>query len=341
MRRIVWTTLVILLMAVCFCACRNDGPVTVTKCNVTFNLDVTGYTNANIKTYVIQIRCIPLFGDFNTPGRVDNWKTVQDNKGTFTMTGLQAGNWTFYIRVIDSGQILQEIFSGTRAVTPGLIINLGEAPSYAGFGKLGIYIRADRIAEKQTLKVYAENVTTAVKYDFSGAEWASVEKGTTYVDYAYVTDAMPVGNYVFHVAVTVDDSAEEAMSMEDMVAVKSTEDGILVMRLRAERFVEGGIEIEGEFRMLEGIVSGPTSGKVGEKMSFRFIPINSYTQENTVWYWWYVDGRRVSSRVPELNNVFTHPGLYLISCVPVGINGEIPKDGASLIQVAIGVAEEN
>ena len=338
--RKVFVALVMVTMLICLCACKGDDVVSITKCNVTFNLDVTGYSNANIKTYVIQIRCIPLFGDFNTPGRVDNWKTVQDNNGTFTMSGLQSGNWTFYVRVIDSGQILQELFTGTRSVTPGLIINLGEAPTYSGYGKLGIYIRADRVAESQTLKVYAENITTSVKYDFSGADWASVEKGSSYVDYAYVTDEMPVGNYVFHVAVTVD-SVEETMSMEDMVAVKSTEDGILVMRLRAERFEETSIEIEGDFRMLEGIVSGPTSGKVGEKMSFRFVPINSYTQENAVWYWWYVDGRRVSSRIPELNNVFTHPGLYLISCVPVGINGEIPKDGASLIQVAIGVAEEN
>lgn len=337
----------ILVLAICAVlvfacvSCRHDPKTkTVVKCNVTFHLNVDGYTNANIRTYVIQIRCIPLFGDYSTPGRNDNWKTVEDSDGTFIMQGLQEGNWTFYIRVVDSGEILQEIFTGTKAVYQGVVIDLGESPVYSGYGKIGMYIRADRIAEAQYLKVTAENISTAVKYDFTGMEWSAVEKGTSYVDYAYITDEMPVGNYVFHVSVGADE-VDEALAMEDMVAVKPTEDALLVMRLRAERFEDADLVIDGQFRNLEGVLSGPVDAVVGVKQTFRYVPLNSYTQENAVWYWWWCDGRRYSSRLPEFTYAFEAPGQYIVSCVPVGINGEIPKDGSSLLRVTVGIAEEN
>ena len=333
--------LILLLAALCmFCAvsCRHDVETKAATVSVTLKLNVENYIDANILTYVIQYRAIPLFGGYTTAGRQDNWKTVGDKDGEFVLSGMEKGDWIFYVRVIDGTEILQEIMTPTVKVSDGTVVQLGDAPSYEGYGKLGLYIRADRIAEKQWITVTAENISTGVKFDLSDIDWAIVEKGNSYIDYAYMT-TVPVGNYAITVVAQTDMSTN-AMSDEDAVAVKATKDGVMTMRLRAQKFEPGSLEIEGSLRYLEGVVTGPTSGTVGQTLRFVYSPLNEYTADHAVWYWWYVDDRRMSSRTPDLEYSFDTPGFYMISCVPVGIDGEIPKDGSSILNCAVGIAEE-
>lgn len=332
--------LVLLLIAsvLFMVACRHEPKVQSNTADVTLRLNVGNYIDANILTYVIQYRAIPLFGGYTTSGRQDNWRTVEDKDGEFVVKAMEKGDWIFYVRVLDGSDVLQEIMTGTKHVEDGTVIQLGEAPVYAGYGQLGLYIRADRVADVQNIAVTAENISTGVKFDLSGVDWAIVEKGTSYIDYAYIT-TVPVGNYAINVSVQTDTS-NNAMSEEDAVAVKATRDGVMTMHLRAQRFEDASLEIEGSIRYLEGMVTGPVTGTAGETLRFGYSPLNSYTADHAVWYWWYVDDRRISSREPVLEYSFGTPGFYMISCVPVGIDGEIPKDGSSILNCAVGIAEE-
>lgn len=339
-RKMFFILIITALLCFLFASCKQDtGTVnTVKLCTANFKLNVDGYIDANILTYVIQYRAIPLFGDATTSGRVDNWKTITDDNGSFALANLEEGNWIFYIRIIDGSDILQEINTGTKAITNGVLIELGEAPVYEGEAHLGIFIRADRVAAAQSIKVMVENVKTGTRYDFSDQAWSVTEKGQSFIDYGYQT-TVPVGNYVIRVSV-ISDLSIIAMSGEDSIVVSSRKDAVLTMRLRSQRYEQGSLEVEGYLRYLEGVVTGPVSGGMGKSLTFRYEPLNEYTADNAVWWWWYVDDQRISSQTPDLQYKFDAPGQYLISCVPVGINGEIPENGSSFLQCSIGVAKE-
>lgn len=339
MKRVCIALLTLLLALVC-ASCEKEPSVQETKfCRVDFSYDVSAMVEANILSYTMQVRAIPMFGGYETGGRIDNWTTVQDVSGSFSLQGLEEGTWAFYLRVLVDGpdgsmQTLDEQFTGSRPIADGTKLVFGEGRTYDDFGRLGIYIRADRVAEQQTLVVRCENLATGAKYDLSGMEWSKVEKGSSYIDYAYVTDQMPAGNWMVHVAAG-NDAADEVMSVEDVAVVNAIQDEVLTVRLRAQRFEPGGVEIEEKYHNLEGVVVGDTKAYVGQSRTWTYEPLNEYTQENAVWYFWYVDDRRIGTREPELEYAFQTPGRYLISCVAVGINGEVPKDGSSVISVAV------
>lgn len=335
MKKVLIALLIVFLVLMVSC---DPEEVNETKyCRVNFEYDITNLKDANILSYTMQVRAIPMFGGYGTGGRIDNWTTVRDSSGAFTLDGFEEGSWAFYLRVllVDGSTIetLDEQFTGSLEVTDGKTVVFGETKIYGSWGRLGLYIRADRVSEKQSLTVRCENLATGAKYDLTNAEWAVMEKGTSYIDYSYITEQMPAGNWMVNIA-AINDVGIQVMSMEEVAIVNPVQDEVLTARLRNQKFDTGSVEIE-EYHNLEGILVGTTKAYCNSAGTWIYEPLNAYTQENAVWYYWYVDDQRRATKEPEFSYTFESPGCYLVSCVPVGINGEVPKDGSSIISVDV------
>lgn len=336
MKKILLSAILVALLIIAI-SCNGEKVSETKYCKVNFEYDITSLKDANILSYTMQVRAIPMFGGYETGGRLDNWTTVRDNAGFFSLEGFEEGSWAFYLRVllVDGSTIttLEEQFTGSLDITDGNTVVFGESKIYGSWGRLGLYIRADRVSESQSLAVRCENLATGAKYDLTNMEWSIVEKGTSYIDYAYVTDQMPAGNWMVNISAT-NALGVQVMSAEEVAIINSVQEEVLTVRLRNQKFDTGEVEIE-EYHNLEGLLVGPTEAFSNAYSTWYYEPLNAYTQENAVWYYWYVDDRRISTRQAELTYKFESPGCYLISCVAVGINGEVPKDGSSIISVAV------
>jgi hypothetical protein len=330
----------ILIISLIFLVACPEPTASISLCRVNFKYDASKFTNANITNYVIQIRAVPMFGDYNTSGRLDNWTTVLDTAGQFSRDNFEQGEWVFYCRVLieanDEIEVADEMYTSTISIQDGSEITFTSSlADYDGFGRLGLYIRADRVTENQGLVVRAENLSTGVKYDLTGMEWKKTVKGLSYIDYSYITDEMPSGNWILHIAATDQTDGSEIMSVEEVAVVNAVQEEVTVIKLRSQQYVPGEAEIKVEMKELEGMLIGDTSAKTGEEHVWEYEAMNDYTEENAVWYYWYVDEHRYSSRDPELKYTFTVPGRYVISCAAVGINGEVSKEGCSYITVSV------
>lgn len=336
MKKIVLMTILTALLIVVV-SCNPEKASETKYCKVNFEYDITGLKDANILSYTMQVRAIPMFGGYGTGGRIDNWTTVKDVAGLFSLEGFEEGSWAFYLRVllVDGSTVttLEEQFTGALDITDGSKVVFGESKIYGSWGRLGLYIRADRVSESQSLAVRCENLATGAKYDLTNMEWSVIEKGTSYIDYAYITDQMPAGNWMVNISAT-NALGVQVMSVEEVAIVNPVQEEVLTVRLRNQKFDTGSVEIE-EYHNLEGMLVGTTQTYCNEFNTWYYEPLNAYTQENAVWYYWYVDDQRISTRLAELTYKFDTPGCYLISCVAVGINGEVPKDGSSIISVAV------
>lgn len=330
----------LMIMVFCLLSCDgNSNPSNMSisaneTVDVIFKVNTDPYDNGNVGEYRLQYKAIPLFGGQDTPGRKVNWTDVEHDHGKFVLSGLQKGEWTFYIQIITETATLLETQTGTKQLTKDLLIVIDDEPDLTGYGYVGIYARADFIDSDQTIKVTYENTSTGTVYELIDAEWTIVRTGNSYIDYSVNTEFIPAGNYMFTVEI-YDQLGMKVMSREEPVIVRSTGTDPLIVKLRAESYPGGGIEIDDKSQYLEGVISGPSEGSVGETCRFTYYPLNRYTDENAVWYWFHADGKRYSSREPYLEVSFPEGGFYTISCSPIGINGEVQRNGAALCHVHI------
>lgn len=304
--------------------------------SIIFRINVEPYENGNVGDYTIQYKAIPLFGGQDTPGRKVNWTATEHDYGKFALQGMQKGEWTFYVRVVQdsSGEVLMETQTGTKQVTKDLVIILDETPELTGYGYVGIYARAEFIDDNQSIKVTYENTATGASYELINAEWKIVKTRQSYIDYSVNTEFIPAGYYIFTVEI-YDHLGSKAMSISEPVTVRSTGTDPLIVKLRAESYPGGGIEIDDRSQYLEGLVTGPSEGETGTVYRFTYYPLNDYTEENAVWYRFMADTVSYSSREPYLEVSFPEGGSYLISCSPIGINGEVHRNGAATCRIKI------
>lgn len=297
--------------------------------DVTFRFGSQAFQTGNISNYRIQYRSIPLFGNNDTPGRHTNWTDAPEENpqsGTFVVKNLQCGDWIFYVRVSDASRTFIDVCTGTVNVAENFTVVINEEDSdLTGFGTQDLYIRSDFVYEGQGVRITYEDTLTGMSFEVAQNDMQVVKTGRTTVDYFVNTGEIPCANYV----VTVDVFGEGGtviMSKQQTSQVRASGTDTLVMRLRAESGVGGGIVIEGGGQ-LEGILKGTDKIVMGQEAEYRFIPLTEYTEENAVWYYWYADGVRYSTREPIVHITFPLPGRYIVSCTPIGINGEVMKDG--------------
>lgn len=339
MKKVTVSAVLMIVLAFCMLSCDNNNApnlsVTANETvNVIFKINTDPYDNGNVGEYRLQYKAIPLFGGQDTPGRKVNWTDVEHDHGKFVLSGLQKGEWTFYIQIITEKEKLLETQTGTKQLTKDLLIVIDEEPELTGYGYVGIYARAEFVDSDQSIKVTYENTETGTVYELIDAEWTVVRTGNSYIDYSVNTEYIPAGNYMFTVEI-YDQLGIKIMSREEPVIVRSTGTDPLIIKLRAESYPGGGFEIDDKSHYLEGVVSGPTEGDINQTYKFTYYPLNKYTDENAVWYWFFADGKRYSSREPYLEVAFPEGGFYTISCSPIGINGEVQRNGAALCYIRI------
>ena len=310
-------------------SCRDSAPEPPRQASVTFKFGSQAFTSGNIANYRIQYRSIPLFGNNDTPGRHTNWTDAPEENpqsGSFIVRDLQCGEWIFYVRVSDASRTFIDVCTGTVKVNENYTIVINEEDSdLTGFGSQDIYIRTDFVYEGQGVRITYENTATGLSFEVAQNDMQVVKTGRSTVDYFVNTGDIPCANYVVTVEV-FGEGGTVVMSKEQTAQVRATGTDTLVMRLRAEAGTGSGIVIEGGGQ-LEGLMTGPEKGVMGEELEYRFIPLTEYTEENAVWYYWYADGVRYSTREPVVHISFETPGKYVVSCTPIGINGEVMKDG--------------
>lgn len=297
--------------------------------NVTFRFGSQAFQSGNISNYRIQYRSIPLFGNNDTPGRHTNWTDAPEENpqsGTFVVKDLQCGDWIFYVRVSDASRTFIDVCTGTVNVAGDFTVVINEEDTdLTGFGTQDLYIRTDFVYEGQGVRITYEDTMTGLSFEVAQNDMQVVKTGRTTVDYFVNTGEIPCANYVVTVEV-FGEGGTVVMSKEQTSQVRASGTDTLVMRIRAEAAVGGGIVIEGGGQ-LEGILTGTERTVMGQEAEYRFIPLTEYTEENAVWYYWYADNKRYSTREPIVHIIFDTPGRYVVSCTPIGINGEVMKDG--------------
>lgn len=307
------------------CNANQVSDVPVTYASVTFKFSATAFTEGNVNDYRIQYRAIPLFGNKDTVGRATNWTDIEETEagsGIAKIDRVQTGSWIFYVRVSDSQKTFIDVCTGTQAVTTDYTIVINEEDQdLSGYGTQDIYIRADYVYEGQKLLLEYQNTKDGTVVTIDQTDIEIVTNTRASVDYFLNTGKIPAGNYMV-TAKILGENDVVVMSKEQPAEVRSTGTDALVMRLSAEAAVDGSLVIIGTDK-LAGTITGPSVITLGEEAVYSFRAANTYTSENAVWYYWYADGKRYSTRETSVTIKFEYPGQYSISCNPIGINGEV------------------
>ncbi len=327
MRKVLNISLIIFLAAVCsfvFVSCK-DKPDSTSYASVTFAFSSAAFTSGNVENYRIQYRAIPLFGNSETKGRAVNWTDIAEtspNSGYAKIDTVQTGNWIFYVRVSDSKKTFIDICTGTKTVNNDLIIRIDEEDNdLTGYGEQSIYIRADFVYEKQTLLVEYQDTATDLVITIDQSDTEIIRNTRTTVDYYLTTGKIPAGNYLV-TAKIIGENGTVIFSKQASAAVRSTGTDALIMKISTESAVDGSVVIIGGEK-LSGYITGPSEITLGEEAEYKFYASNTYTTDNAVWYYWYAEDTRYSTKEKTIRIKFKNPGMYSISCIPVGINGEI------------------
>lgn len=326
-----------LLLALCLVACKPNPKNKTKYSDVTFRFGSAAFSEGNISSYRIQYRSIPLFGNNETAGRHINWTDVLEedpNSGTFNLRGIECGEWIFYVRVSDEVSTFIDICTGTVVVDRDFTITINETDSnLIGYGKQDIYIRTDYVYERQGISIVYENTATGRTFEVPQSDMKVAKTGKMTIDYFCSTGEIPCADYVVTVKI-YGQGGTVIMSGEQTVQIRSTGTDTLIMRLRSESGAGGNLVIGGN-DILEGIILGQEIGYIEEPVEYKFVPLSEYTVENAVWYYWYADGKRYSTREPIVHITFPYPGQYVVSCTAIGINGEVMRDGVSTTKTMI------
>lgn len=345
--RMVKTSTILLALMLIFASlvtvgCKNNTPEPKKFANVTFKFGSEAFTSGNIENYRIQYRALPLFGNIDTAGRKTNWTDAPEENpasGSFITRGLECGDWIFYVRVSDANRTFIDVCTGTVTVNGDYVVVINEEDTdLSGYGTQDIYIRTDYVYDGQGVRISYANTADGQTFEVAQNDMQVVKTGKSSIDYFVNTGSIPAANYV----VTVDvfgQGGTKIMSKQETVRVRSTGTDALVMRIKSDGSTSGGIVIGGT-KELEGILKGPKEAFIGDDLEFNFIALTEYTVENAVWYYWYAEGQRSSTKEPKLEIKFNAPGSYVISCTPIGINGEVMKGGVCEWTTFINLKED-
>lgn len=327
MRKIYNISLMTLLIAIIslFCVSCKDKPESISYASVTFSFSSSAFTSGNVENYRIQYRAIPLFGNTDTKGRAVNWTDIDETSpksGYAKIDTVQTGNWIFYVRVSDSKKTFIDICTGTKTVKGDMIIRIDEEDNdLTGYGEQSIYIRSDFVYENQTLLLEYKDTATDLVITIDQTDTEIIRNTRTTVDYYLTTGKIPAGNYIV-TAKILGENGTVIFSKQSSAAVRSTGTDALIMKISTESAVDGSIVIVGGEK-LSGYITGPSEITLGEEAEYKFFASNTYTTDNAVWYYWYAEDTRYSTKEKTIKIKFTTPGMYSVSCIPVGINGEV------------------
>lgn len=325
------TILVILSIALItlLVACSSSPEKGPSYATITLRFSSAAFSKSNIKSYRIQYRAIPLFGNKDTVGRQTNWadiKETEEGSGIVNLPKVETGSWAIYARVSDASKTFIDIYTGPIAINNDYTIVINEEDgNLTGYDSQSIYIRADYVSDNQTLLIEYEDTKTGAVYQADQTDIEIVKNSRASIDYYLTSGMLPAGNYAVTVKI-LGDGGNVLMSKMQTVEMRSTGTDALIMRLSAEAAVPGNITIIGG-KTLEGLITGTESALMGEECTYKFYALNEYTKENAVWYYWFADGVRYSTKETQITITFPYPGHYVVSCTAVGINGEVMNEG--------------
>lgn len=339
--KIFLTTLVmgfVFLLSACKPTPTNKGP---NYAIITLRFSSSAFQESNIDSYRIQYRAIPLFGNKDTVGRQTNWSDVTETEkgsGVVNLPKIQTGSWAIYARVSDKSKTFIDIYTGPITVNNDYTIVINEDDQdLTGYDEQQIYIRADYVFEKQTLSVEYEDTRSGAIYQADQTDIEVIKNNRSSVDYYLSSGMLPAGNYAVTVKI-LGDGGTVLMSKMQTVELRSTGTDALIMRLTAEAAVPGSVTIIGG-EVLEGFLKGDIENVKDAVCTYHFYPLNDYTKENAVWFYWYADGVRYSTKETSIEITFPYPGEYVISCTPIGINGEVMKNGVASTNTKITLGD--
>lgn len=311
-------------------SCKQEIKYVMPKmADVYFTINTEPYETGNVGSWWIEYRAIPLFGTAETPGRRDNWTKVVDlNNGKFMLDNLELGEWTFFIKVVNEERTLLEAATGTKNLQKDLLVVIDDPSELTGYGQVGIYVRADFIEEEQKIEVEYLNTKTDAIYILDNVEWTIMQTRKSFIDYSTYSQLIPAGNYLFTIRVR-DHLKNVVMSAQEPVQIRATGTDPLILKLHPEGYPGGDLEVDDKTKYLEGAITAKDKAELNEEVKFTYTPMNTYTEENAVWYAWFADGKTYSTRDGFFYATFSNYGKYYISCSAIGINGEVQKNGSA------------
>lgn len=303
-------------------SCR-PAPKAPAVMKLQINLDVSNYDLANYQYYV-QYRSVPLFEGKNIVGVQKNWLNY-----TVNSLELQKGTWQLYFRIVDmeTGRVMEELSSGSVDTRMKDKIDIMSRKDFNLLSDIFMYIRSQKMSDSQTLKVEFESTKTQERIEIKDEWEVSTDSDTQYIDYSMTLYDMPVGNYTYKITVT-DNTSSNTMTKMGAVAIRADENEPIVESIYQEGWVDAGVVIEGIYQEMEGAISAPKTGKARQAIAFTFIRIGTYTHKNASYYKWFANGNQINTNSTDVTLTFNEPGKYIVTCVPVGINGEVPRYGA-------------
>lgn len=329
-------TLALITLLIACSSSPEKGPSYAT---ITLRFSSAAFQKGNIKSYRIQYRAIPLFGNKDTVGRQTNWadvKETEEGSGLVNLPKVETGSWAVYARVSDASKTFIDIYTGPIAINNDYTIVINEEDGdLTGYDSQAIYIRADYVSDNQTLVIEYEDAKTGAVYQADQTDIEIVKNSRSSIDYYLSSGMLPAGNYVV-TAKILGDVGNVLMSKMQTVEMRSTGTDALIMRLSAEAAVPGNVTIIGG-EVLEGFVKGTENALMNEECTYKFYALNEYTEENAVWYYWYANDVRYSTKETQITITFPTPGHYVVSCTAVGINGEVMKEGVSETKTQITI----